>query len=65
MVLDHFVTDTARFADCVFPAATQAEYLDLLAPWGSPYLTLNLPAVEPVGEPTLRFPRTTHGGRRG
>ena len=50
VVLDHFVTDTARFADYVFPAATQAEYLDLLAPWGSPYLTLNLPAVEPVGE---------------
>jgi len=50
VVLDHFVTDTARFADYVFPAATQAEYLDLLAPWGSPYLTLNVPAVEPVGE---------------
>ncbi len=50
VVLDHFVTDTARFADYVFPAATQAEYLDLVTPWGSPYLTLNLPAVEPVGE---------------
>jgi anaerobic selenocysteine-containing dehydrogenase len=50
VVLDHFVTDTARFADFVLPAATQAEYLDLLAPWGSAYLTLNLPAVEPVGE---------------
>jgi anaerobic selenocysteine-containing dehydrogenase len=50
VVLDHFVTDTARYADYVLPAATQAEVLDLLAPWGSPYLTLNLPAVEPVGE---------------
>jgi anaerobic selenocysteine-containing dehydrogenase len=50
VVLDHFVTDTARFADYVFPAATQAEYLDLVTPWGSRYLTLNLPAVDPVGE---------------
>lgn len=50
VVIDHFVTDTARFADYVFPAATQAEYLDLVVPWGSPYLTLNVPAIEPVGE---------------
>lgn len=50
VVIDHFVTDTARFADYVFPATTQAEYLDLVAPWGSPYLTLNQPAIAPVGE---------------
>lgn len=50
VVIDHFVTDTARYADFFLPAATQAEYLDLLAPWGSPYLTLNQPAIEPVGE---------------
>ena len=50
VVLEHFVTDSARYADYVLPAATQAEYLDLLTPWGSPYLTLNVPAIEPVGE---------------
>jgi anaerobic selenocysteine-containing dehydrogenase len=50
VVIDHFVTDTARYADYVLPAATQAEYLDLVLPWGSPYVTLNLPAIEPVGE---------------
>jgi anaerobic selenocysteine-containing dehydrogenase len=50
VVLDHFVTDTARYADYVFPATTQAEHLDLIAPWGSRYLSLNLPAIEPRGE---------------
>jgi len=50
VVLDHFVTDTARFADYVLPAATQAEYLDIVVPWGSPHVTLNVPAIEPLGE---------------
>jgi len=50
VVLDHFVTDTARYADYVFPATTQAEHLDLMVPYGSRYLALNLPAIEPRGE---------------
>jgi anaerobic selenocysteine-containing dehydrogenase len=50
VVLDHFVTDTARYADYVFPATTQAEHLDLLVPYGTRYLSLNLPAIEPRGE---------------
>jgi anaerobic selenocysteine-containing dehydrogenase len=50
VVLDHFVTDTARYADYVFPATTQAEHLDLMVPYGSRYLSLNLPAIEPRGE---------------
>jgi len=50
VVVDHFVTDTARYADYVFPATTQAEHLDLLVPYGSRYLSLNLPAIEPRGE---------------
>lgn len=50
VVLDHFVTDTARFADYVLPATTQAEHLDLVVPWGSAYLALNQPAIEPRGE---------------
>ncbi|MFQ5669571.1 MAG: molybdopterin-dependent oxidoreductase, partial [Acidobacteriota bacterium] len=50
VVLDHFVTDTARYADYVFPATTQAEHLDLLVPYGTRYVSLNLPAIEPRGE---------------
>ena len=50
VVLDHFVTDTARYADFVLPATTQAEHLDLVVPWGSAFLALNLPAIEPLGE---------------
>ncbi|MEJ2085844.1 MAG: molybdopterin-dependent oxidoreductase, partial [Acidobacteriota bacterium] len=50
VVLDHFVTDTARFADYVLPATTQAEHLDMVVPWGSAFLALNQPAVEPQGE---------------
>ncbi len=50
VVLDHFVTDTALYADYVFPATTEVEHLDLIVPWGSRYLSLNLPAIDPVGE---------------
>ena len=50
VVLEHFVTDTARYADYVLPATTQAEHLDLLVPYGTRYVSLNLPAIEPQGE---------------
>lgn len=50
VVLDHVITDTARFADYVFPAATQVEVLDLLTSWGHQYLSINLPAAAPAGE---------------
>jgi anaerobic selenocysteine-containing dehydrogenase len=50
VVLDHFVTDTARFADYILPPTTEAEHLDLIAPWGTRYVALNLPAIEPLGE---------------
>lgn len=50
VVHEHFVTDTARYADYVLPATTQAEHLDLLFSWGHLYVSLNLPAIEPVGE---------------
>lgn len=50
VVLEHFLTDTARYADYVFPATTQAEHLDLIVPYGSRYLSLNQPAIEPQGE---------------
>jgi len=50
VVLEQFMTDTARYADVILPATTQIEHLDLMAPWGHLYLTLNLPAVAPLGE---------------
>jgi anaerobic selenocysteine-containing dehydrogenase len=50
VVHDLFVTETARFADYVLPAATQVELLDLVPAWGHHYLALNQPAIAPRGE---------------
>lgn len=50
VVLEHFMTDTARHADYVLPATTQVEHLDLAYSWGTPYLALNVPAISPRGE---------------
>lgn len=50
IVLEHFLTDTARYADYVFPATTALENWDLLTSYGTPYLTLNEPAIEPLGQ---------------
>jgi len=50
VVVEQFLTDSARFADYVFPATSQLEHLDLLTSWGHEYLSLNLPAVPPRGE---------------
>jgi len=44
------MTDTARYADLVLPAATQLEQYDLKYSWGHHYISLNLPAVPPLGE---------------
>ncbi len=50
VVLEHFLTDTARYADYIFPATTQLEHWDLMTSWGQPYLNLNQPAIPPLGE---------------
>jgi anaerobic selenocysteine-containing dehydrogenase len=50
VVLEHFMTDTARYADYVFPATTALENWDLLTSYGTPYLTINEPAIEPLGQ---------------
>ncbi|MGI9613289.1 MAG: molybdopterin-containing oxidoreductase family protein [Acidimicrobiales bacterium] len=50
VVIEQFMTDTARYADIVLPATTQIEHLDLGIAWGHLYLSLNQPAIEPVGE---------------
>jgi len=50
VVSEQFLTDTADFADIVLPATTQLEQLDLMFSWGHLYLTLNQPAIAPLGE---------------
>lgn len=50
VVSEHFITDTARYADILLPATTQVEQADLMFSWGHFYLTLNPPSVEPIGE---------------
>jgi len=50
VVLEQFMTDTARYADYVLPATTQFEHLDLMWAWGQTYLALNQPAIPPIGE---------------
>ncbi|TPV92374.1 MAG: molybdopterin oxidoreductase family protein [Myxococcales bacterium FL481] len=49
-VLEHFATDTADYADIVFPATTQLEHWDLVPSYGHLHLALNRPAIAPVGE---------------
>ena len=50
VVSEQFVTDTARYADVIFPATTQLEQLDVVESWGHLYLGWNEPAIEPLGE---------------
>ncbi|MCB0656653.1 MAG: molybdopterin-dependent oxidoreductase [Saprospiraceae bacterium] len=50
VVLEHFITDTARYADYIFPATTQLEHWDLMTSWGQDYINLNEPAIPPLGE---------------
>src|SRR5947207_4240154 len=50
VVLEHFQTDTADYADIVLPATTQLEHLDIHRSYGHTYSMLNTPAIEPLGE---------------
>ena len=50
VVLEHFQTDTADYADYVLPATTQLEHLDVHFAYGHHYATLNRPAIAPMGE---------------
>ena len=44
VVLEHFQTDTADWADIVLPATTQLEHWDLHLSYGHHYVTLNRPS---------------------
>ena len=50
VVVEHFLTDTARYADIVLPATMQIEHQDLLIAYGHLYIAWNEPAVAPPGE---------------
>jgi len=50
VVVEHFHTDTARFADIILPATMAIEHADLLIAYGHLYIAWNEPAVLPPGE---------------
>jgi anaerobic selenocysteine-containing dehydrogenase len=50
VVLEHFQTNTADWADYVLPATTQLEHWDVHFAYGHDYVTLNRPAIDPLGE---------------
>ena len=50
VVLEHFQTDTADYADILLPATTQLEHFDLHRAYGHTYVMLNTPAIQPLGE---------------
>jgi anaerobic selenocysteine-containing dehydrogenase len=50
VLLEHFQTDTADYADILLPATTQLEHLDVHRSYGHLYVVANNPAIEPLGE---------------
>jgi anaerobic selenocysteine-containing dehydrogenase len=50
IVVDHFQTDTADYADLLLPATMQTEHADLHYAYGHLYVSWNEPAVAPPGE---------------
>jgi len=50
VVLEHFQTDTADYADYILPATTQLEHWDVHASYGHTDALLNRPAIAPQGE---------------
>ncbi len=47
---EHFISDTAAYADILLPAAMGAEMEDMILSWGHLYLTYNEKCIEPPGE---------------
>ena len=50
VVADLFLTDTARMADIILPAASMYEYLDLITGYGHSYIQLQQKMIDPPGE---------------
>ncbi len=50
VVLEHFMTDTARYADIVLPVTMQLEHWDIHSSYGHLYVQANPPSIPPPGE---------------
>ena len=50
VVSEQFMTDIADFADILLPATTQLEQFDVMWSWGHLYISVNNPAIAPLGE---------------
>jgi anaerobic selenocysteine-containing dehydrogenase len=50
VVLEHFLTDTADYADYILPATTQLEHWDVHTTYGHTDILLNRPAIAPLGQ---------------
>jgi anaerobic selenocysteine-containing dehydrogenase len=50
VVAEHFITDTAKYADIILPATMAGEHEDMMWSWGHFYFTYNEKAIEPRGE---------------
>ncbi|MDB5774320.1 MAG: molybdopterin oxidoreductase [Herbaspirillum sp.] len=50
VVLEHFQTDTADYADILLPATTQLEHVDIHQSYGHYYMMANNAAIAPLGE---------------
>ncbi len=50
VVLEHFQTDTADYADFILPATTQLEHWDVHSAYGHTDALLNRPAIAPLGQ---------------
>jgi anaerobic selenocysteine-containing dehydrogenase len=50
VVLEHFQTDSADYADYILPATTQLEHWDVHSSYGHTDALLNRPAIAPLGE---------------
>jgi anaerobic selenocysteine-containing dehydrogenase len=50
VVLEHFQTDTADYADYILPATTQLEHWDVHSAYGHTDVLLNRPAIAPLGD---------------
>ncbi len=50
VVIEHFQTDTADYADIVLPATTQLEHFDIHSAYGHLHVLLNRPAIAPLAQ---------------
>lgn len=50
VVLEHFQTDTADYADVLLPATTQLEHFDVVKAYGHYDLMVNERSIDPLGE---------------